>query len=187
MQKLLEYLSSLPTGSLSDTTNLEVLLSSCWNELGQSTDTHNMAGDKLIGRMESVVWEPPILSFIIERHGGTVGGSSRAELHGWSVNVETQVASCSIKGHRQLYPMEPRFDVKPIAEEVAQAILDHLSDTRLRWNKDGSVRISVNDILPSSCERTYVGRRKRLLCAVEERLFKVGWRKIRTNVYAPST
>jgi hypothetical protein len=42
-----------------------------------------MTGQKLLGRMEEVVWEPPILSFTVERHGGTVQGSSRAS-PGWT-------------------------------------------------------------------------------------------------------
>jgi hypothetical protein len=29
-----------------------------------------MTGDKLLDRMEKVVWEPPVLTFTIERHGG---------------------------------------------------------------------------------------------------------------------
>jgi len=31
-----------------------------------------MAGEKLLARMESVSCEPPLLTFVIERHGGTM-------------------------------------------------------------------------------------------------------------------
>ena len=57
---------------------LERLLSEVWDDLGGSDC--GMAGHKLIGRMEHVEWNPPVLTFTIERHGGTVLGSTRAEL-----------------------------------------------------------------------------------------------------------
>jgi len=34
-----------------------------------------MEGHKLKNRMESVMWNPPLLEFDIERHGATVNGA----------------------------------------------------------------------------------------------------------------
>lgn len=65
--------SRLAPGPISDTTELERLLAAYWDEL--NGDDGGMEGYKLLGRMEAVVWKP-ILSFRIERHGGTVIGSS---------------------------------------------------------------------------------------------------------------
>jgi hypothetical protein len=53
-------------------------------------------------RAEDVAWTPPFLTFTLERHGGTVNGSSRAELHHWEVNIETGVATIVKVGRRQL-------------------------------------------------------------------------------------
>ena len=69
-----------------------------------------------LNRMEKAEWQPPILSFVVERHGGTALGSTRADLQHWTVNVETKEANCHIAGHRQLEPMQPRMDVKPLAD-----------------------------------------------------------------------
>ena len=62
-----------------------------------------MAGHKLIGRMENVEWHPPILTFLIERHGGTVLGSARAELQRWTVDLDRRTATCERVGHRQFH------------------------------------------------------------------------------------
>ena len=50
-----------------------------------------------LGRMEKVEWQPPYLTFSIERHGATVKGSTRAELQNWQVDTS----------HRSLNPNEP--------------------------------------------------------------------------------
>src|SRR4051812_8749544 len=78
--------------AITDTTALECLLAACWPELGG--DHGGMEGCKLLGRMEDVVWNPPQLTFSVERHGGTVQGSTRAELQRWTVDVERGTASC---------------------------------------------------------------------------------------------
>ena len=84
---LKEFLSDLHSGPIhSPSPHLEPLLASCWGEF--SGDDGGMMGDKLIGRMEAVEWNPPLLTFVIERHGGTVMGSTRAELQHWEVNID---------------------------------------------------------------------------------------------------
>jgi hypothetical protein len=45
-----------------------------------------------VSRAEELSWNPPILSFTIERHGATARGSSRAELHEWTVNLHEGTA-----------------------------------------------------------------------------------------------
>lgn len=51
---------------------------------------------KLIGRMESVTWTPPILTFRIERHSGTVNGSVYAEMQCWDVDCEQMSANYNL-------------------------------------------------------------------------------------------
>ena len=78
--------------------------------------------------MEYVEWNPPKLGFIIEKHGGTVMGSSRAELQDWSIDVEGKIAYCSVSGYRQIYPRNPPFNVNPIADEIRDLILNREQD-----------------------------------------------------------
>ena len=188
MQKLLEYLRSIPAGPISDTSDLETLLVNTWDKFDGS-DAEGMEGYKLLGRIEKVEWNSPILSFIIGRHGATVHGSTREARHRWEVNVEDMSAICQHAGHKQLRPMQPRLDVKPIAKEIAQLIIKHRQDERLKWNKDGTVRIEIRKILPenSTAKQTLAGRRKRFREAVDNLLNNTGWQKVRANVYAPPT
>jgi len=147
-----------------------------------------MEPSKLLGRMESICWNPPVLSFTIERHGGTVLGSTRAELQYWQVNVENLSATCSTGRHSQLVPMRPKLNVKPIALEIVSLILHRQKDSRLKWNSDGSVHVLIGAILSSdsAAKQTLEGRRKRFRREVEQLLTTRGWRKVRPNIYAPA-
>jgi hypothetical protein len=62
-----------------DVYELVNLLAAAWDDLSIARGS-GMEPDKLYDRMEKVHWEPPLLLFVIERHGGTVQGSTRAEL-----------------------------------------------------------------------------------------------------------
>ena len=121
MEALIEYLRTLTAGPISSTTKLESLLAPCWDELEGGTE-NSMAGYKLHGRMENVHWNPPILKFRIERHGGTALGSTRADIHEWEVNVENGSAECSVVSRRQVKPVAPRLDIVPLAKETAELI-----------------------------------------------------------------
>ena len=66
--------NSHPPGPLANEEQVETLLVSAWDELEGSEDG-GMESYKLKGRMENAAWNPPILSFQIARHGGTVNGS----------------------------------------------------------------------------------------------------------------
>lgn len=91
----------------------------------QESTTH----DKL-HRAEMIYWDPPNVCFTLERHGGTVNGSTRAFLHHWQVNVEAKQASIVSIGSRQLKQMAKAMDVKQLAMETSQRILsgeDHES------------------------------------------------------------
>jgi hypothetical protein len=74
----MRFFDDLPPGPVTDTSELEAILASCWHEF-DGANLNGMAGYKLRGRMEDVEWRPPILTFTDGRHGGTVPGSSRAE------------------------------------------------------------------------------------------------------------
>src|SRR4051794_23218609 len=134
MVRLRELLAPLGPGSMSETTELERSLACCWDEFDGSAEG-GMEGDKLLGRMESVGWQPPVLTFVIERHGGIVRGSTRAELQHWSVNLDDATATLSRTGHRQLEPMSPRITTSEMRERagrLAELIVNGRDDERLR-------------------------------------------------------
>jgi hypothetical protein len=186
MDKLINYLKTLSPGEISETRYLEPLLKDAWNEFSGS-NLESMAGWKILNRIENVQWNPPFLSFIIERHGITVGGSTRATLQEWELNLSSKTASCGEIGRRQLYPMKNKLDINPFAEEIAHLIINFKEDVRLKWNNDKSVQILIGKILPEvgTSKQTIEARRKRFRTKVEQLIFDVHWGKIRVNVYRP--
>lgn len=186
MKELTEYLRSIPAGSVSNTYELERHLAVCWDELF-GNDAEGMTAYKLHGRMEKVRWQDPLLTFEIERHGGTALGSTRADRQEWTIDLGKRSASCRFVGYRQVKPRQPGLDVRPMAQHVAQLILTHADDECLKWNADGSVRVLIGEILPlgSAVTQTLEGRRKRFRNTVEALLRQAGWERTRGNVYKP--
>ena len=183
MDELKDYLNRLEPGPVEKTSHLERLLAAIWDDLGG--DGGGMAGNKLIRRMEHVECHPPLLTCVIERHGGTVLGSTKAELQRWSVNLDRQTATCERAGLRQLSPMASRVDVDSIVDEVAQRIVDGVGDDRLTWLGDRRVRVEVGRIFPdqSGYKQTVQGRRRRLREALIERLSIIGWSHYGRNTF----
>lgn len=185
MSALLEYLETICSGPIADPAPLDSLLAACWGEF-DGADADGMEGYKLLGRMESISWDPPVLSFTIERHGGTVLGSKRAALQHWEVHFDTRSATTKYVGHRQVQPNQPTMDFKRIAAEIAGLISDGKLDPRLRWTSDGAVGVLMGEIVRSgsAAKQTVSDRRKRLRQHLEPLLLTHGWEKIRANVYA---
>jgi hypothetical protein len=122
-----------------------------------------MTAAKVARRVEEVEWQPPFLTFQIERHGAAFFGSSRAELQRWKLDVDHGTLELTSVGHRQLRPMQPRLNVRPLAEEIAGLIRKRHADKRLKWYKDNRVRVLIREILPEerSPQQTRTARRKR--------------------------
>jgi hypothetical protein len=175
MSELHEHLAHLPPGPVAANNGLDRMLADCWNRFGG--DDGGMAGYKLIGRMEQANWQPPVLSFVIERHGGTVCGSTRAELQHWSLDFDRMTATITKTGHRQFEPMAPQTSIKATAKEIAELILNGQQDARLQWREDGSVRMLVGVIYPhgSGFKRTGEGRRRSLRKQLETIRRDHGW------------
>lgn len=137
MNKLEAYLATLTPGSIDDTNTLGALLADCWDNI-QRSDDGGMQAYKLVGRIEQPVWEPPLLSFNIERHGGTVQGSSRAEIQRWTINLALTTATVSEAGYRQLYRQQSPW-TKAHAEKAAQEVSDLINqqseDELVTWLK----------------------------------------------------
>ena len=187
MDELKDYLTTIDPGRISEAGELERLLAGSWDNLGG--DDGGMAGCKLIGRMERVEWHPPVLTFTIERHGGTVLGSTRAEVQRWAVDVGHGTATLEGTARRQLSPLAKRVNVAPIAEEIASLIAGSVIDDRLRWLGDGRVRLEVGRIFPerSGYKQTVQGRRKRLREALIETLGPKGWGHLGRNTFGQTT
>ena len=142
-----------------------------------------MQAHKLHGRMDDVVWNPPILRFVIERHGGTVCGSTRAELQHWEVDLNNRSARVVKTGHWQLVAMAPRISIKGIADEIVKAILSGRDDDRVQRLDDDELKVVASRIFPdrSGFKRTLLGRRKKLLEYLHEKLRVHGWRRSGAN------
>jgi hypothetical protein len=137
LERLREYLADIAPGPISDPADMTHLLAAAWEHLWGSTEG-GMDTTKLVGRMENVRWEPPKLSFTIERHPGTGQGSTRAALQPWIVDLEKESATLQKVGRRQLRPMQPRLNVEPMAGDIVRLIISRSQDERLKWHADGS-------------------------------------------------
>lgn len=189
MNVLREFLATVKPGEVPETADLDRLLAECWDEFDGANDG-GMEAYKLLGRIEKVHWEPPILRFVVERHGGTVCGSTRAELQHWEIDLDDKTAQIYKTGHRQLESMAPRISIKGLAEEIAQAILNDADDTRFYQDEhDGSVVVNASMLFPtgSGYKRTVEGRRVRLCKYIEAILTDDGWRKVRRNRFRSDT
>jgi hypothetical protein len=139
-----------------------------------------MTAEKLVGRMEDIRWEPPYLTFQVERHGAFALGSSRGELQSWEINVDEGTANFVEAGYRQVRPMSPRLDVKPLVEEVVALILAGREDERLKWAPDHSrVTVRIGKIIPADGPKeTTQKRRRRFARRRQERMESEGWRLV---------
>ncbi len=63
-------LADMPSGPIPDSQSkaVEGLLAQAWHEL-DGAGAEGMAGWKVVGRTKELVWQPPHLSFAIDRHG----------------------------------------------------------------------------------------------------------------------
>jgi hypothetical protein len=183
VESLQSHLATVPPGGVADTADLERLLAAAWD--GFAGDDGGMRGYKLLGRMEDVEWDPPLLTFTLERHGGTALGSTRATLQEWVVDMEKRTVACFETRQRQVRPAQPRLDVTPLAEEIVALIVNHREDHRLKRYATGRVRVLISKVLPesSAVKQTLAGRRTRFRAAVGKRLAAHGWHECNSNVY----
>lgn len=182
---LKDYLMGLAPGAPLEVGEIEFLLAEAWRSL-RGSRAGGMQAQKIRGRTEDMAWNPPSLTFSIERHGGTVNGSTRAEIQRWCVNVEAHTAEITSTGRRQLHAMAKRVNVKGPAAEIAEAILKNLESPMLKRFPDGRVKVLISSVFPhgSDFKQTVSGRRKRFRAALEALIKEHGWREVGTNTYA---
>ena len=160
--KLQHFLKGRLDGPIGESSEIDSFLAACWSEF-EGSRQGGMEPDKLITRMEEVTREAPTLSFTIERNGGTVMGSSRAELQCWSVDLDRKIATLQQSRFRQLPPRQPPWDAKAPAAKVAELIRGGRGDKCLKQYSDGRVLVLIGEIVPadSAAKQTVAGRRRR--------------------------
>lgn len=184
---LKKYLKTIPAGPIEDEdqhAEVSSMIADAWDNF--SPLKGGMTPAKILGRLENLEWDPPNLSFIIERHGAFVLGSTRAELQAWTLNLESNEANCSSSGFRQLGKPRPRLNTQPIAVDIARLIKDKTEDPRIKWLPDGKVRIVAGAIIPNEdgiAKETLAGRRKKFRTHLKDELAKLGWREVRANLF----
>ena len=127
LENLRALLSSMPAGKHEGNQAIEGALARAWDEVGgqgaacgEFGEIHGgiYDGSKIIGRTEKLAWNPPNLSFAIERHGEFCARASKwAELQFWVINVDKCRASLSCK--KRL--MAPRVRQTKTAKPVEQS------------------------------------------------------------------
>lgn len=187
MWQITDYLAAVGEGRLKGS-QVDRLLASCWEQLDGAYEG-GMQGIKLLGRMEAVRWQAPILSFRIERHGGTVNGSTRGELQHWEIDLDHKTARIVRCGQRQLKPMAKRMSIQAIADEVICLVLAGTDDPRIRKCEDRTIQLVASVAFPtgSGFKRTVEGRRKRLVECVAAGLKPHGWTKATGNKFLRDT
>lgn len=112
-------------------------------------------------------------------------GSSRAEKQRWCLNLNAQVASHQIVGHRQLRPNAPALDVTSLAERVFEALQmgptsrsDLVTNGAIAWNGSDEVEIKPRKLIPFGPRQTVQGRVKRFQGALIERVTSAGWQRV---------
>jgi hypothetical protein len=186
VQLLLAALNDTPQGAIQGSARDKIieLLRGCWQDLEGADETSMEAWE--ICRLEDLSWNPPLLSFTIERHGATVLGSSRAELHKWTVIPNLATAKCAPGGYRQLVKAAPKLDVKSIAARVCDAVqqgpasnCDLVKQGIVVWRDSGHCSINHLALLPSDGYRqTVAGRRRRLRDELRKRMQALGWQLV---------
>ncbi len=171
--------TTLPPGKLSaaDASRVLTALTECWASLRGSTDEKTLSNK--LDRAEVLTWDPPILSFVLERHGATVNGSRRAALHYWEVNTEDMTAHIARKTYRQLIPRSSPMGAEVmtrLAQEIADLIVQSKENPRITWlEKDQRVQINIGQIIPKTNAQTTQSRRARLSIRLSSMLASVGW------------
>jgi hypothetical protein len=175
MKSLIAFLKSMPPGAITDSTNLQKILGKCWLEFA-GCDSEGMHADRL-ALMQEVQWSPPLLKFTLRLFGGSVKGSLRAEVQRWIVDVEKKTAGADCSAYPQPVEKSPPFYVNPVADELAQSIIQGDQNRWLMWSANGNVQILHGRILHGGNQKTLEGRLRRLNKALELRLTPKGWKR----------
>lgn len=186
IERLRDFLHDHAAGGLPEgaVATAERFLAECWDALDGGAD-HGMMGRKLLARTETMHWQPPLLTFRIERHGATAHGSTRAEVQEWCIDLDDRRATCDIVGHRQVRRPASRADMNALAADVASPVMAGADAPFLVWSEDHQrVRVimtRVDAVLAVGYQQTLAGRRKRFRTALDALLIPAGWSRVPGN------
>jgi hypothetical protein len=181
LRPLLSILARLKPGKLADEDVAAVLpkLTDVWDRIPGAIDAR-MAGRKLTAnRAKSWAWEPPVLSFSIVRHGGTVRGSKRGERQRWSVDVEEVCTVWRPDGFEQITPNAPKADFKRAVQAIADAAsagCDGKMLDGITWRGPDEFAVNMAKFLPpADSKQTRAGRTRNLRRKLKPVLAGAGW------------
>lgn len=180
------FLDAQGTGPLADTGGLIARLARAWPDLAGSGG--EAMEPRRLGRLVDPEWLPPVLTFVVERHGGTVRGSTRADRQRWTVDLDAGTAVPATIGYRQLRPRAARLDVDSIVADVVRLVAGGVDDERLRWSADrGTVRVAVGRLVPAGGpKQTVEGRRRRVGARLQVATAEAGWSKTAAATFTRS-
>ncbi len=182
-QKLVDLLGTIPAGPLAPDVAavVEGMLVNIWDEL-DGASAGGMRAYKLQGRTEGMAWDPPELTFVIERHGAAVLGSIHAELQSWHINPAAGTAATNPYANRRrmIGGRDAPLKVEPFVEQIATAIKTGKEDPRLVWASATRVRIKMGLVIEATNKQTTSGRRRRFINKLEEALAP-GWRRVQAG------
>jgi hypothetical protein len=189
LAELKDLLNRLPIGAIPAGVRDQIfeLVETCWDKF-EGSDLTKMEAWKISrdDGPEDLTWDAPNLSFTIERHGGTVMGSRRAERQTWTLNLDIVTATAQESGYRQLQPNSPRLDVTPIASAVCEAVQrgpasrsDLIDRGIVEWRGNDEIRVKHASLIPNDGPKdTVSGRRKRLRQALKSEMKAIGWEEM---------
>ena len=182
IDELIDYAESLSPGELSvDERKILInLLSKSWDEL-QGSSAEKTTFDKLF-RAENLRVDYPMIYFELERHGGLVNGSTRADIHRWEINLEQSKAILRSRTYRQVSSLDKRYNATEAARMVSKNIINGEDHEYLTWDAEKTrVTVILNKIVPSSYSRTTQGRNKRFREELQEMMNNTGWDRVITG------
>lgn len=176
MERLRQFLEKLATGLITEDQQPDLLsaLYHAWDKI-EGGAAGSMTKDK-VDRAKSIEWKPPMLSFVIERHGAFVRGSNRAELVGWNVDVSIGKATNYLHGHRELRPKDKKLDVKELVSRIVALLSSEQACEALTRKGDSEIEIHVGALIPDEGpKQTAAGRRKRFRTELIKVMGMHGW------------
>ena len=186
LQNLNQHLTALPSGPIGDEGTVRSLLYHAWDHL-LIGDDGGFKKDNHMHRVVNLVWDPPHLTFDIERHGGLVQGSIRAANQYWRVNVRSHCADHTVFSSKQMRPASPHMDMAPIVARVLASISEHSDDPWITWLdvEKSRCRLNIAQIVPDQGpSQTVRERRKRLNRDLEKALNAADWALEKANYFA---
>ncbi len=180
------------------------LLCLVWPYLGSGRRLTSMQPRKLRNRrIERPSWDPPRLSFWIERHGGPLVRGGLWELQQWTVDLDAFTVELTDTGARprvasrprgrrsveratsELAPRAPRRSSREVTgssvDELLEAVVTRAPHPAVTWSRGSGaaerVRFDPHRIAPGT-SRTALRRRKRVARGLRRRMRELGWLQV---------